>query len=72
LTLTGYEMQWTVRYYLHQADIWADCGIRTEYRGDRGATAYARRQLAMWTEAARTADVRFKSVNAGYQRLVAL
>lgn len=69
LTLTGYEMQWTVRYYLHQAEIWTDREIRTEHSGDSGAMAYARRQSVRWTEAARAANIRFKSINSTYQSL---
>ena len=67
--ITGYEMQWTVRYYLHQAKVWSDRGIVSEYHGNAGATAYAHRKIAMWTGMAKAADIRFKQVNRAYEGL---
>ena len=45
--LTGYEMQWTVQYYLYQAKLWEDQGIQSEHSGTQGPTAYAYRKVAM-------------------------
>jgi hypothetical protein len=48
--LVTYEMQWTVRYFLHQAQRW-DHLAASEDEGGRsacGPAAYARRKAAMW------------------------
>ena len=70
--LTGYEMQWTVRYFLHQASIWEDRGIVSEHEGHAGAAAYAHRKVAMWRNVAIAAESRFKEVNKSYTRLIML
>jgi hypothetical protein len=69
-TLTGYEMEWTVRYYLHQARIWETRRDMIQEGGDQGARTYAARKAAMWMEIARSADIRFKSINRSYSCLV--
>ena len=46
-TLVGYEMQWTIRYYIHCAKMWEDrAGILGDI-GDAGATAYACQKMMM-------------------------
>ena len=67
--LTGYEMDWTVWYYLHQAKIWEDRGISAEHVGDLGAMAYAARKVRMWSECAGSANKRFKLINPLYKSL---
>lgn len=69
-TLTGYEMQWTVKYFDFQSEMWENRGIVAEHGGRRGATAYAARKAAMWHSLAENAAARFKAVNSQYIRLV--
>ena len=44
-TLVGYEITWTVNYFLYQADLWKNRGITAK---TLGAVAYAARKVAMW------------------------
>jgi hypothetical protein len=67
LTLTGYEMQWTVRYFKHQARKWEKWGIQVDQAGKPGAAAYATAKVIMWTQMASHAEHRFMSVNAMYK-----
>ena len=68
--LTGYEMQWTVKYFDFQSGMWEDRGIVVEHEGHRGPAAYAARKAAMWTSLAENAHIKFKAVNGKYVRLV--
>jgi len=63
-------MEWTVRYYLHQAEIWEDRGIQAEFARDLGSTAYAHRMIATWRGIAQAANARFRSVNQSYKAFV--
>ena len=62
--LVRYEMEWTVRYFLHKSDLWT-LGDHTNIAA--GAVAYAHRQAAMWRDLAHYADQSFKSVNVNYK-----
>jgi hypothetical protein len=61
VVLVGYEMQWTVCYFLHNMQVW-------ENRRDAGAgpAAYAARKSAMWHSMACNADHLFSTVNSSY------
>jgi hypothetical protein len=52
-TLVGYEMTWTVNYFLHQSGLWENRGIAAE---NPGAVAYAVRKAAMWRAMAGISD----------------
>lgn len=64
-TLTGYEMQWTVRHFLFNSDKW-----RKEISGNvqlsAGARAYAARKMDMWDRKAHGADKEFRAINVNY------
>ena len=68
--LVGYEMQWIVRYYLHQSGAWENCKAAAQHSGKPGAAAYAARKAAMWQTMAATSDKQFKVVNNKYRPLV--
>ncbi|KAF8805730.1 hypothetical protein BYT27DRAFT_7073044, partial [Phlegmacium glaucopus] len=44
--LVGYEMEWSVRYFLYQAKVWEECCNVAAL--SPGAIAYAARQNACW------------------------
>ena len=71
LILVGYEMQWMVSYYKHQATIWDARGKRAQDAGNAGATAYVACKSAMWQDMAAVAEKRFRDVcwvvPAGYK-----
>ena len=69
-TLVGYEMQWTVRYFLYQAGIWKDRGVAAGHSGKVGAVAYAARKAAMWRSMAASSDRQFRIVNDRYTPLI--
>jgi hypothetical protein len=66
--LVGYEMQWTVRYFLHRSSLWEE---RARITGQgSGAVAYATRQSALWYKLAADADHLYSKFNHNYTRLV--
>ena len=67
LTLVGYEMEWTTRYFLHKAGMWQ------EQLGDQtlpGPKAYAARQSAQWGNLASDAERAFRNVNREYKKVM--
>ena len=80
VTLTGYEMQWTVRYFLHMSRKWvlkfdghplapggsSDTGTGTGTTHSPGAIAYSNRKHAIWMEIMNKADCTFKRCNPAY------
>lgn len=56
-TLVGYEMTWTVNYFLYQSDLWEIRGITAE---KPGAIAYAARKAAMWRAVAGISEKQFQ------------
>lgn len=66
LTLTAYEMQWTVRYFQHRAGKWQEWGTQAEDANKPGPAAYAARKIAMWTNMAQHADIQFKRTSSLY------
>jgi hypothetical protein len=71
VTLTSYEMQWTVRFFYHKNRNWADMvGITASDTGhslSAGAMAYALRKQAMWEQLAVRADRTFALLNNAYK-----
>jgi hypothetical protein len=64
LTLVGYEMEWTTRYFLYRAGKWqVQCP-------EAGPSAYAARQAAQWGGLASEADRAFGVVNREYIKVM--
>jgi hypothetical protein len=63
--LVTYEMQWTIRYFLHQTQEWKHLRATKLDSGNlaAGPAAYASRKAAMWQWLALTAKGRFSQVN---------
>lgn len=66
--LVGYEMGWTVNFYLHQSQIWTNRKAYADSMGDCGAAAYAARKISTYQLVASTLDARFNAVNPGYSK----
>ena len=54
VTLTGYEMQWTVAFFVHNSKKWGKLS-----GSSAGRIAYASRKKAMWNHLAIRADRAF-------------
>jgi hypothetical protein len=67
LLLNKYEMQWTIKYFLHQAGQWQD---RFHIAENAGPKAYAARQSSQWRYWALEADGMFRSANSEYISMV--
>ena len=59
LNLTEHEMEWTVRFYMYMAKLWAS--QRDANAGDPGLCAYAEQLMDMWNELGRIVDRLFLS-----------
>ena len=64
VVLVTYEMQWTVRYFLHKSTTWSEAIADPSIFS--GAKAYAFRQANMWKKLADVADNVFKSMPSRY------
>lgn len=67
-TLVGYEMEWTTRYFLHQAEKW-----QTRFSDEtleKGPRAYAARQAEQWSQLASDAQSAFHFVNREYKKIM--
>ena len=69
--LVANEMQWTVRYFLKQAQDWQQVPVRYPSSA-LGAVAYAARQSAQWKELAGRANLLFSINNIDYQSPMSL
>lgn len=80
VTLTTYEMEWTVRYFLNMKEKWlmkANAGtvtspgpssvIDTSPQMTLGSMAYWNRKKAVWEDLVKKADSFFKISNPAYQ-----
>lgn len=65
--LTGYEMEWTVRYFLYKHQYWTSAHSADGRPLSSGAACYANRKAAMWRDLALYADKAFKSANNNYK-----
>lgn len=63
VTLTTYEMQWSVRYFVNKSRKWAV----GEWGPSAGAVAYAKRKQEMWDRIAFMADSSFTILNIAYK-----
>jgi hypothetical protein len=68
--LLGNEMQWTVKFFLHQSTVWAIRRGDSEGAGDLGAVAYAARKVAMWKTMAYASKSQFQAVHPGMSCIV--
>ena len=65
LTLVGYEMQWTTRYFLYRARKWQ---VQLEDNDlQAGPRAYAARQAAQWGGLVSDAERAYRVVNREYK-----
>lgn len=65
-TLTTYEMQWTVRFFVHNSEMWN----RVQETGagvGAGAIAYARKKKSTWEQLSHKSDRTFTLLNHGYK-----
>lgn len=69
-TLIGYEMQWTIRYYMHQSEVWQKRRRVALNDNKPGAAAYAARKTRMWGDMAAAAEKKFLNVNSTYESVV--
>ena len=62
--LVGYEMQWTIRYFLERAKRWEnlESAPKERTKSSTGPAAYAARKAAMWRWLAFKAKQRFVEV----------
>jgi len=58
-TLVGYEMGWTVNYFLYQSGLWENRQITAK---SGGAIAYAARKAAMWRAVAGISEKQFRAI----------
>lgn len=69
--LVPYEMQWTVRYFMHKSNFW-DSELCRGTTLTAGARAYAERKKMMWRHMAEFADKEFKLNTAHYVSPIAV
>ena len=65
--LLGYEMEWTVRSYKREANIWRERAARAKENGEPGHAAYGLRKSALWEDLISLAEERFMAVNVNYK-----
>lgn len=65
--LVNYEMEWSVRYFLHKNQYWTSAHSADGTPLSLGAAGYAHRKAAMWHDLALYADKSFKSANLNYK-----
>ncbi|KAF9492498.1 hypothetical protein BDN71DRAFT_1396630, partial [Pleurotus eryngii] len=66
LLLVKYEMEWTVRYFKHNHDVWVDRSSGSS----PGAKAYARRKATQYLRQAQVAEGEFIKYNRAQLHLV--
>lgn len=60
--MVGYEMKWTVNYFLYQSGLWVNRKVAAEKAEKRGAAGYAARKAAMWRAVAAISEKQFQAV----------
>ena len=65
VTLTTYEMQWTVRYFAYRSKNWSRGAEHISTSA--GALAYAKRKQSSWEHLTRKSDRTFSAINNAYQ-----
>jgi hypothetical protein len=69
-TLVGYEMEWTMRYFMHEAEVWEGRRRVAVHDDKAGAAAYAARKRHTWREMAAAADTKFMGINNSYRSVL--
>jgi hypothetical protein len=64
--LVGYEMQWTVRFFVHKQEVWEGRRAMANDNQATGPAAYAARKAAMWGWMAQDANHLFIKANSAY------
>lgn len=72
LKLTMGEMGWTVKYFLHHAEMWREWQNMSQGRSLPGHVAYAEKQCLMWTNLAQGAEKIFIEKSRDYVRVLPL
>jgi hypothetical protein len=69
VTLTTYEMQWTVRYFTYQSKIWSKIlDTSAEHIAtSSGPLAYAKRKQSTWENLSIKSDRIFRAINNAYK-----
>ena len=79
VTITTYEMQWTVHYFIYKSNFWSEIqnapatdGLTLEVNGnalgmDVGSLSYAKQKHLTWYQFALKADKTFKVINNAYK-----
>ena len=73
VTLTTYEMQWTMRYFVNQCKNWFNIqetlakGITSIASGGAGALAYAKHKHSTWHQLSVKLDRTFTVINNAYK-----
>ena len=60
-------MDWTVRFYINQAEEWRHMKLFVQGKNDSGAVAYASQKVEMWMDMAQGAIQKFKETNPLYK-----
>jgi hypothetical protein len=60
LVLVKHEMQWTIRWFQYQANLWRERSEREEGSLPIGHKAYAKKQRKLWNEFERKSSERFE------------
>lgn len=69
VTLTTYEMQWTVRYFLHNCKSWDERArsLSEQEFQSPGSLAYAKRKASLWEKLGHKSDRSFRAINNAYK-----
>ncbi|KAF9470577.1 hypothetical protein BDN70DRAFT_821165 [Pholiota conissans] len=67
LSYASHEMEWTIRFYLHHANVWQQRSDNQAEEGNAGAVSYALRKSAMWKELVPLAENQFRKANPNYR-----
>ena len=79
VTLTAYEMQWTIQYFINKSEFWsniknipADDPVSMNVDvmvpiDNSGALAYAKRKHWTWYQLAQKSDKTFRYINTAYK-----
>ena len=67
VTLTTYEMQWTVRYFSYKSKLWQDRTSSAATGVGAGAVAYGKRKQSTWDQLCLKSDRTFTVLNNTYK-----
>jgi hypothetical protein len=67
VTLITYEMHWTVRFFAHKSQMWANTSQKSGFPVKAGPVAYAKCQIGLWEQIAIQANRAFTYLNSAYK-----